>query len=90
MQKVVKWLNENQCPICFGSMILEEKEISYYEVDDEGYTSPYFNNFDSLYSTALYCPNCNKYYNATLNNGIVQRVKRKCNTQKKEVNPFYG
>ena len=89
MKKVVSWLNENQCPECYSRMLCYENELSLYNVDDDGNIEPLFDNFDSFYSCVLYCPQCNKEFSASINNGHITRTKYIMHSIKKK-NPFYG
>lgn len=86
--KVVTWLKENQCPLCYNKLVCIEVEETINDVTDEGYLEPYFNGFDSIYQSKLYCPQCNKEFDATVKDGMVKRNKPK--TTKREYNPFYG
>ena len=91
MVKVMRWLRNNECPICQGRLVLITKDTAYYDVDDEGHIEPYFATFDSFYDERLVCPKCNKYFPAKVEGDKVSRITKPIldKQEKKESNPFY-
>lgn len=93
--KVVSFLKANECPACKAKMVAIEQESELFEVDEEGNLTPYFNSFDAITKKYLYCPECNKEYNAIVEYGQIRRrelrIKPLSDTiKKKPSNPFYG